>query len=107
MNTDNVFNSRSRKTEQNLTRMLLTQVSLTVLLNLPNAIFTFYLSIIFYQPQTPVQGTMNGFIFNILLLLPFISSCISFLLYTLSGKIFRETLVELGKKLLTYFICHH
>ena len=95
--------SRSRKTEQNLTRMLLIQVFLIVILNLPQAIFTFYLTMIFDQPKTPVQGVLYGFIYNILLLCPFISCCISFLLYTLTGKIFRETLVQVAKQIINFF----
>jgi hypothetical protein len=58
MNTVNISNSRSRKTEQTLTRMLLTQVSLIVILNLPYAIYNIlYLTITFYEPKTSVQGT--------------------------------------------------
>ena len=98
-----VASSRSRKTEQNLTRMLLTQVFLTVILNLPQAIFTFYLTMTFDQPKTPVQGVLNGLIYNILLLFPFISCCVSFLLYTLSGKIFRQTFVQVAKQILNLF----
>jgi len=107
MNTFTVSNSRIRKTEQTLTRMLLAQVSLIIILNLPHAIYIFYLTITFYEPKTLVQGTLNDFIFNMLLVLPFVSSCISFLLYTLSGKIFRETLVHLGKIIITRFKCNH
>lgn len=102
-----VSNSRSRRTEQILTRMLFAQIFLIIILNLPHALFIIYLTITSDQSLTPVQGTINGFIFNLLLLLPFLSSCISFLLYTLSGKIFRETLVQLGKKLIILLKCNH
>ena len=99
--------TRSRKTEQNFTRMLLTQVFLIIVLNLPQAIFTFYLTMIFEQPKTLMQNVVNGFIFNILLLFPFISCCISFLLYTLSGKIFRQALVRVTKRMINFFLtCH-
>ena len=106
MSITNALPSRSRKTEQNLTRMLLTQILLIVILNLPQAIFTFYLTITFDQPKTPVQGTLNGFIFNILLLFPFISCSISFLLYTLAGKIFRQTFVEMAQKVVNFLTCY-
>ena len=86
---------RSRKTENTLTRMLLTQVFLVVLLNLPQAIHIFYLTITFSRAKTPLQRAIDGFIFNMLLLLPFVCSCLSFFLYTLSGSIFRQTLAEL------------
>lgn len=99
--------ARSRKTEQNFTQMLLTQVFLIVTFNLPHAIFTFYLTVTFDQPKTPVQGTLNGFIFNMLLLFPFISCSISFLLYTLTGKIFRQTLVQLVKQIVNCLNCQH
>ncbi len=106
-NTRTILNLRSRRMEQSFTRMLLTQVFLMIILNLPCAIFTFYLTITFYQPKIPVQETLNGFILNILLLFPYISSCISFLLYTLTGKIFHQALIQLGKKMITYLRCQH
>ena len=95
--------SRSHKTEQNFTRMLLTQVFLTIILDLPQGIFIFYMTMMYNQPITPVQGALNGFIFNILLLFPFISSCISFLLYTLTGKIFRQTFIQVAKQIINFF----
>ena len=99
--------ARSRKTEQNFTRMLLAQVFLIVMLNLPPAIFIFYLTITFDQPKTPVEGTLNGFIFNMLILFPSISSALSFLLYTLTGKVFRQTLVQLARQIVNFFTCQH
>jgi hypothetical protein len=102
INTVTVFNEKHRRNERMLPRMLLTQVFLMIILNLPHAIYILYLTITFYQPKTPVQGTINSFIFNTLLLLPFLSSCISFLIYTLSGKLFRETLVQLWKNIIRH-----
>ena len=99
--------ARNRRTEQNFTRMLLTQVLLIVTFNLPHAIFAFYLTITFDQPKTPVEGTLNGFIFNMLLLFPFISCSLSFLLYTLTGKIFRQTFIQLAKQIINFLTCQH
>ena len=89
------LDGKSRKTENMLTRMLLTQVFLVILLNLPHAIYIFYLTITWSRANTPVQRSIDGFIFNVLLLLPFACSCLSFFLYTLSGGLFRQTLAEL------------
>jgi hypothetical protein len=101
-----VSDRRHRRTEHNLTRMLLTQVFLVVILNLPLALHIIYLTITFYQPKTPVQGTVDGLVFNTLLLFPFISSSISFFLYTLSGSVFRQTLVQLGKRMIRCLQCN-
>ncbi|CAF2393942.1 unnamed protein product [Rotaria sp. Silwood2] len=107
INTITVSNRRNRKIDWILTRMLLTQAFLIFLFNLPQAIHIFYLTITFYQPKTSVQGTIAGFIYYILLLLPFLSSCISFLLYLLNEKMFRETLIKLGKKIIERLKCNN
>ncbi len=106
VNTVTTSNKRVRRTERILTRMLLTQVFLMIILNLPHAIYILYLTITFYEPKTAVEGTINGFIFNTLLLLPFLSSCISFLIYTLSGKIFREKLAQFGTNIINHLKCN-
>ena len=94
----NVSQGRSRKLERVLTKMLLLQVLLMIVFNLPHAVHIFYLTITFYQAKTPLQQVTDGFIFNILLLLPFTSSCISFYVHTLSGSIFRQTLRQIFRK---------
>ena len=96
----NVSQGHSRKLERHLTRMLLLQVLLIVAFNLPNAGHVLYLSITFYQEKTVLERVTDGFIFNILLLLPFISCCISFYVHTLSGSIFRQTLRQVFQRLL-------
>ena len=96
----NVPQGRSRKLEHHLTRMLLLQVLLIVVFNLPQAVHIFYLTITFYQEKTPLERVTDGFIFNILLLLPFTSCCISFYVHTLSGSIFRQTLRQIFQRLL-------
>ena len=96
----NAPQGHSRKIERHLTRMLLLQVLLIVVFNLPNAVHIFYLSITFYQERTPLQRVTDGFIFNSLLILPFISCCISFYVHTLSGSIFRQTLRQVFQRLL-------
>jgi len=99
--------SRNRRHEINLTKMLLIQVLVLVLLTLPFAIMTFYLSFTFYQEKSMIQLTIEGFVFNILLQVTYISNCISFFLYTLSGSLFRETFIQVGKKIIRYLGCFH
>ncbi|CAF3381812.1 unnamed protein product [Rotaria sp. Silwood1] len=107
INTITNSNRRSRRIDWILTRMLLTQVFTIFFLNLPQAIHILYIAIIFYQPITPVKATVLGLIFDILFLLPFLSCCISFLLYILNEKIFRETLVKLAKKIIQRLKCNN
>ena len=87
--TVTVMPGKIRRNEHNLTQMLLTQVFLIIILNFPYAMFILYLTITDFQQKTVVQEVVNGFIFNTLILLPFIFSSISFLFYTLVGKVFR------------------
>ena len=96
----NISQRRSRKLERHLTRMLLLQVLLIVAFNLPNAGHVLYLNITFYQEKTSLQRVTDGFTFNSLLLLPFISCCISFYVHTLSGSVFRQTLRQVFQRLL-------
>jgi ABC-type molybdate transport system permease subunit len=87
--------------------MLLVQVLLLTLLTLPFTVLTFYLSITFYQEKPIVQMATEGFIFNIFLTVAFIPNCISFFLFTLSGSLFRETFIDIGKKMIQHLRCDH
>ena len=99
--------SRSRRSESSLTRMLLVQVLVLTVLSLPFAIIILYLSWTFYQQKPPMQRILEGFLFNIFLLMGFIPNCISFWLYTLSGSLFRQTFIDLIKKMLRHLPCYH
>ena len=84
-----------RKTDSNLTRVLLLQVILLTIFNIPQAIQKFYLTATFYQSKSSYQTVLENFIFNIALLFTFIPNCIPFYLYILTSRLFRKTLLQL------------
>jgi hypothetical protein len=99
--------SRHRRSESSLTKMLLTQVLIFTLLSLPFAVVTFYQTFTFYQEKPPVQGAIEGFLFNVFLLVAFVPNCISIIIYTLTGRIFRQAFIDLSKTIIQYLRCCH
>ncbi|CAF1023377.1 unnamed protein product [Adineta steineri] len=99
--------STNRRSESSLTKMLLIQVLILTLFSLPLAIITLYLSWTFYQQKALLQQIIEGFLFNIFLLMAFIPNCISFCLYTLSGSVFRQTFIDIGKRTMRRLLCYH
>lgn len=96
---------RYKKVDRYLTRLLFRQVFLTVVLNLPQALYIFYLKFTSNQFITPVQDTLRSFIFRILLLLPFLYGSLSFLFCTFCDRIFRGTLLRFGNKIIKCIKC--
>ncbi|CAF1367164.1 unnamed protein product [Rotaria sp. Silwood1] len=83
------------KDEQSLTVMLASQVILLTIFNLPQAGQKFYLTYTFYAKKASSQVALENFVFNVVLLFTYIPNCIPFYLYTITGSLFRETLVKL------------
>ncbi|CAF1202027.1 unnamed protein product [Adineta steineri] len=86
---------RKSKTDSSLTKMLLLQVILLTVFNLPQAIQKFYLTYTFYHIKPAFQVALENFLFSIVLLLTYIPNCISFYLYILAGDLFRTTLFQI------------
>ncbi|UJR32889.1 hypothetical protein I4U23_020350 [Adineta vaga] len=91
---------RNRKDERSLTLMLIAQVILLTIFTFPQAGQKFYLTYTFYQIKSSTQRALESLLFNFVLLLTYIPSCMPFYLYTITGTIFRKTLITLFKKLL-------
>lgn len=89
---------RNRKDQRSLTLMLIAQVILLTIFNLPQAGQKFYLTYSFYFTKTSSQRALESLLFNFVLLLTYIPNCIPFYLYTITGALFRETLITLFKK---------
>ena len=104
MGTGETTTRRNRKDERSLTLMLLAQVILLTIFTLPQAGQKLYLTSTFYQVKSSSQRALESLIFNIVLLLTYVPSCIPFYLYTITGTIFRQTLLKLCKKAI---ICLH
>ena len=85
----------NRKTENSLTLMLFLQVILLTVFNIPQAIQKFYLTYTFYQSKSAYQKALENLVFAVALLCTYIPNCLPFYLYTISGTVFRRTLLEL------------
>ncbi|CAF4211442.1 unnamed protein product [Adineta steineri] len=97
----------TRKDERSLTIMLLAQVILLTMFTLPQAGQKFYLTYSFYHTKNSSQRALESLIFNFVLLLTYIPSCIPFYLYTITGVIFRQTLFNVLKKGFDLINCFH
>ena len=103
VNTNN--QTRTRKTDASLTRMLFLQVILLTIFNLPQAIQKFYLTYTFYQPKSPVQKAWESLLFAIALLLTYVPNCLPFYLYTFTGSVFRKVLVKMMSTMVRRLAC--
>ncbi|CAF1244003.1 unnamed protein product [Adineta steineri] len=96
-------NGITRRNEQSLTVMLIAQVILLTVFNLPQAGQKFYLTYSFYQTKTTSQQALETLLFNFVLFLTYISNCMPFYIYTITGTLFRKTLFKLLKNGIKYF----
>ncbi|CAF1186309.1 unnamed protein product [Adineta steineri] len=93
----------TRRNERSLTVMLIAQVILLTVFNLPQAGQKFYLTYSFYQTKTTSQQALETLLFNFVLFLTYISNCMPFYIYTITGTLFRKTLFKLLKSGIQYF----
>ena len=96
---------RNRKTDASLTRMLLLQIILLTIFNIPQAIQKFYTTITFYQSKSVAQKTLEKLLFTIFVLFTYIPNCLPFYLYTFTGSIFRDTLFQLIRTMIRRLKC--
>jgi hypothetical protein len=94
-----------RKTEGNLTRMLVVQVILLTVFNIPQAIQKFYLTYTFYQTKSSLQTAIENLIFNLALLFTYVPNCIPFYIYILTSDIFRTTFIQLIRTFIRRLKC--
>ncbi|CAF0938057.1 unnamed protein product [Rotaria sordida] len=106
-NNNNNNTRRNRKEETSLTIMLIAQVILLTIFTLPQAGQKFYLTYTFYQTKSSSQRALESMLFNFVLLLTYGPNCITFYLYTITGRIFRETLFKLFKSGIQYLNFFH
>ena len=86
---------RSKKTDHSLFVMLFVQVVLLTLFSLPQAIQNLYGNITRFQIHSPEQMAINNFVFNLFLLLTYVTNGMPFYIYTLAGgSVFRTALAN-------------
>jgi hypothetical protein len=84
-----------KKTDRQLLRMLLLQVSLLIIFCIPQTIQKFYITFKPFGTVSKREEAINHFLYNIEVLLAFVASGMPFYLYTLAGGIiFRRASMD-------------
>ena len=87
--------------DHHLLHMLLIEAFLLIVLYIPQAVRKFYITFKLFGSGSEFEDLMKVFVYNIELLLAFISSCMPFYIYTLGGgPIFRNAFMDLLRKCL-------
>ena len=98
---------RLKRIDHYLLLMLFIQVVLITLFPLPQAIQNLYSNITRFKVKTPLENTINNFIFNLFLLLTYVTNGMPFYIYTLSGgTVFRKTLLDATRDLIHKIRCN-
>ncbi|CAF0817315.1 unnamed protein product [Rotaria sordida] len=93
-------NLRLQLNDRNISRMLLIQVSVVLLMNLPVAIQRLYASLTANFPKTDRHIAIQNLIYSLVVLVSFCSYSISFYLYILTASIYRAALKRVVRRLL-------
>ena len=92
--------NKYRKLDTSLTRMLFLQIILLTIFNIPQVVQKLYITTTFDQSKSAMQRTWERFLFGISVLLTYIPGCLPFYIYTFTGRIFRQTLFQLCRRLI-------
>jgi hypothetical protein len=97
---------RSKKTDHYLFVMLIVQVILLTLFSLPQAIQNLHANITRNETKSAVFIAVNNFVFNLFLLLTYVTNGMPFYIYTLTGgPVFRTALVNALQELAHKVTC--
>lgn len=87
--------TRSKKRDHYLLLMLCVQVILLTLFSLPQAMQNLYANATRFEIRSPTYVAVNNFIFNLFLLLTYVTNGMPFYIYTLTGgSVFRKALIR-------------
>lgn len=84
-----------KRTDRQLIQMLIAQIILLAIFNVPLAIQRLYLTSTFSNPKTSLQSAIENFFFQLFYLISFMSFGMPFYIYTLTGTIFRKDFMTL------------
>jgi hypothetical protein len=99
--------TQAKKTNRQLLKMLLVQVTLLFLLTSPHATEKVYSSFTVSPPSGSLQNSVQNLIFTIFTLMAFIASGMPFYIYTLTGgSLFRNALIDVVKTMIRKLLCH-
>jgi len=86
---------RKRRNQSSLTRMLILQVIFLTFCSLPQAIHQFYLTFTIEVMKSPLRTAIENFIVNFDFSLTYVGNASPFYIYTLTGTMFRQSLIQL------------
>jgi hypothetical protein len=99
--------TQGKKTDRQLLKMLLVQVTLLFVFTCPHAAQKVYSSFAPTPPSGSLENAIQSLIFDVLTLFTFIASGMPFYIYTLTGgSIFRNALIHLVKTIVQKILCH-
>ncbi|CAF1146672.1 unnamed protein product [Adineta steineri] len=90
----------TRNNDRNLTRMLLVQVMIVLVLDLPFGVDRSYASLTSDVPKSAYRVAIENLSYSIIILLLFFTHTTSFYLYTLTGTLYRAAFKRLGYRFL-------
>lgn len=87
--------TRAKKRDHYLLLMLCVQVILLTLFSLPQAMQNLYANATRFELRSPTYIAVNNFVFNLFLLLTYVTNGMPFYIYTLTGgSVFRKALIR-------------
>jgi hypothetical protein len=99
--------TQGKKTDRQLLKMLLVQVTLLFVFTCPHAAQKVYSSFAPTPPSGSLENAIQSLIFDVLTLFTFIASGMPFYIYTLTGgSIFRNALIHLVKTTIRKIMCY-
>lgn len=89
-----------KRTDRQLIQMLIVQIVLSIIFNIPLASYRLYLTSILSIPKSSLQSALENLCFQLFYLLSFMTFGMPFYIYTLTGSVFKQEFISLV--LMTY-----
>ena len=84
-----------KKTDRQLIQMLIVQIVLSTIFNVPLSIHRLYLSSTLHLEKVLLRSTIENLCFQVFYLLSFMTFGMPFYIYTLSGSVFKKECIDL------------
>jgi hypothetical protein len=100
--TSELSQYRPNEKERQLILMLLTQVFVTVLCQIPSSVYQVYAVITLNDEKSYERQVVELFIYNLFVLFLFLPACLSFYVYFTIAKSFRNEFRNIIKKIVRF-----
>ena len=84
-----------KKTDRQLIQMLIVQIVLSIIFNIPLAFYRLYLTSTLFITKSPFQSAVENLCFQLFYLLSFMTFGMPFYIYTLTGTVFKQEFIYL------------